>query len=146
MNMQVTNLDSLLNANLDDLADLPSFEVPVPGHYQLLLDITAKKIGDADAIEFSYEVVDTLELANSEDTPPKPGDKFSEAYMLNNEFGVGKLKVAIKPIAEALGTSSLRDLVGGQVKGMSISATVKRRVDKNDKEKFYAVVSNIIPA
>jgi len=50
-----------------------------------------------------------------------------------NEIGRGKLKAAAKPVMEALGTTSFADILGNQVQGMEVFATLKRRVHKDDK-------------
>lgn len=145
---QSTGMDlaSLLSANLDDIADLPSFEVPAAGFYKLGLSITVKKINDKDAVEFSFDVRETLELAEAGATPPVAGTKFSVAFQISNAIGLGKFKEAAKPLMAALGTSSYADILGGQVVGMEVFATLKRRVDKTDPDKVYADVKNITVA
>lgn len=136
-------LPALLAATLDDVADLPSFEVPAAGHYKLGLTVTVKKINEKDAVEFGYEVREVMELADPTATPPVLGTKFSVAFQIGHPIGLGKFKEAAKPIMEALGTSQFADILSGQVAGMEIYATLKRRVDKEDPDKVYATVSNI---
>lgn len=138
----INSAEDLLNANLDDLADMDGFGPPPDGAYKLSLSIQQKKISDAHAVEFNYSVLEALELADPTAEMPKVGKKFSEAYRLNNEFGVGAMKAAIKPIAAGLGLSNLGEIIE-QAQGLEVFATVGHRVDKNDATKSYARVSNI---
>ena len=140
------SLDALLSASLDDIADLPSFEVPAPGHYKLGVTISIKKINEKDAVEFGYEVLEVMELADSAGIPPIIGTKFSTAYQIGHPIGLGKFKEAAAPIMEALGTTSYAEVLNGQVAGMQVYATVKRRADKDDPEKFYANVVKVTVA
>jgi hypothetical protein len=150
--MAASGLAGLLAANLDDVADLPSFEVPPAGYYKLALDIEVKKINDKDAVEFNYRVLEVLELADASKTPPEVGTKFNEAFQITNEIGLGKFKAAAKPVMEALGTTQFADILGNQVRGMEVFATLKRRVHKDDKalaetdQRVYPMISNITPA
>ena len=150
--MAASGLAGLLAANLDDVADLPTFAVPPAGYYKLALTIDVKKINEKDAVEFSYVVMEVLELADASKTPPVIGDKFNEAFQITNEIGLGKFKAAAAPVMAALGTSSFADILGGQVQGMEVFATLKRRVHKEDKQlpeadqRIYPEVSNLVPA
>lgn len=149
---ELNGLAGLLNSTLDDVADLPSFECPPSGHYKLAVSLNVKKINNKDAVELACEILETLELVDVNATPPAPGGKFSTAFQIGNadvdkaKTAMSFLKAAVKPIMEALGTTSFGDVLGGQVQGMQVFATVKRRADKDDPEKFYASVSNIVPA
>ena len=146
------DLSSLLAATLDDVADLPSFDVPPPGYYKLGLTIAVKKINDKDAIEFNYDVREVMELADPTATPPVIGTKFSAAFQISNEIGLGKFKEAAEPVMAALGTTSFGDILGGQVAGMEVYAVLKHRIHKDDKalptadKRIYAEVSKITPA
>lgn len=146
------NLSALLAATLDDVADLPSFDVPPAGYYKLGLTIAVKKINDRDVIEFNYDVREVMELADPTATPPTIGTKFNSAFQITNEIGLGKFKEAAEPIMEALGTTSFGDILGGQVAGMEVYAVLKHRVHKDDKslpatdQRIYPEVSKITPA
>jgi hypothetical protein len=150
--MAASGLAGLLAANLDDVADLPTFEVPADGYYKLGLTIKLKKINDKDAVEFDYAVLEVMELADATKTPPAIGTKFNEAFQITNEIGLGKFKAAAKPVMETLGTTSFADILGDQVQGMEVFATLKRRVHKDDKslpeaeQRVYPTVSNLTPA
>lgn len=134
--------NDLLNSSIDDLADLPGFETPPPGSYILKVNMDVKKINDKDAVDASFEVVETVELKNSDDKPVIPGTKFSTAFMLDNEFGVGNLKKFLKPFSEHTGIKAVGALVA-EIKDYSIACLVKNRKDKNDPDRVYGSVDNI---
>lgn len=140
------SLDALLEASLDDIADLPVFEVPTPGYYRLGLTIDKKKINDKEAVEFTFTVKETMEVADPSATPPKTGDVFSTACMVGNKYGLAAFKEVAAPVMVALGTTRYGDILNGQVRDMEVFATVKHRRDKNDPDKVYAKVSNVTPA
>ena len=140
------DLNALMAASLDDIADLPSFEVPPAGYYKLALSIATKKINEKDAIEFNFVVLETMELADPDGTTSAAGTKFSTAFQIGNPVGLGKFKEAAKPLMASLGTASYADIISGQVQGMEVFAVLKQRADKNDPSKVYADVRNITVA
>ncbi len=140
----VANIEDLFSANLDDLADLAAFETPPPGAYILRVSVEPKKINDKEAIEASFEVIETVELVDSSNTKPVAnGTKFSTAFFLDNEFGVGNMKKFLQPFAQHFGHGSIGQLIREDIKDLTISAILKNRKDKNDPDKVYASVSNI---
>lgn len=144
---QVTEVDlaSLLSMSADDLADIPGFEVPPTGHYNLAVYFEAKEVNKKSCIECNFTVKDVIEIL-PDATPPLVDTKFSVLCQIGNEFGLGKLKAISKPIMDGLGIGNYGELLGQVGKassGVLISATVKPRKDKNDPEKIYADVSNV---
>lgn len=135
------SLDSLLNEDLGNLADLAGFSVPNNGHYKLAVTASTKEINSKPAVVFDYEVLEVMEMADATATPPVIGDKFGEAFFIDNEFGVGQLKKSLAPYGDAFGTTNIGALLE-QIQGVSIYGTVKRRIDKKDETKIYASVSN----
>ena len=143
---QGMDLASLLGAGLDDIADLPTFQVPENGNYHLLTYFEVKEVNKKACIEQNFEVKECLEQVDPQLPPTPVGTKFSVLYQLDNEFGLGSLKAAAKPFFETFGYTNFADLisqVGKASGGVVISATIKRRVDKDDKEKIYARLSNM---
>lgn len=142
MNEQVKQLgiNDLLNTDLNDLADLAGFDVPNNGYYKLSVDASTKEINNKPAVVLDYEVVEVLEMADPTATPPITGTKFGETFFLDNEFGVGNMKKALKPFADAFGVGNISALLE-QIKGVSVFATVKQQADKKDTSKIYARVS-----
>ncbi len=138
------NIDDLMDMSLDDLKDLPAFEVPPVGHYKLNLSLAFKEVNDKQCIEASFEVQETMELGDPAAAPCAPGTKFSTLFQLANEFGQGAFKELMKPLVEGLSLAGLKvPAVVEKVQNVTIFATIKHRKDKNDKEKFYANVVNV---
>lgn len=139
-----TPLDSnaLFAADLDDLADLPSFETPPPGSYILRATVNLKQINKKDAVEASFEVMETVELASPDSAPVAVGTKFSTAFFLDNEYGVGNMKKFLAPFGAHFGIVNIGNLIQ-EIKDIDIACTVKNRKDKNDETKVYATVENI---
>jgi len=136
-------LNSILDANLDDLADLPEFGTYPAGTHKVVIQFEEKTVNDHPCLELQMKAVETEELANpGVDQPLAPGAEGSVLFMLDNEFGQGKLKQVIKPLAAALGVSSLRAVVEG-AKGMEVSVVTKVRQNK-DKTQSYTDISKVI--
>lgn len=141
---------SVLDVSLDDIDDLPSFDCPPNGTYQLLVNATTKvfegKEGkpDSQCVVFDYEIVDVIELADKTGPTAKAGDKFGELFGLGSEDGIKYLKKAVLPYAAHFSTNNLRELISDKIQQVIVTATVKGRKDKNDPDKKYAGVSNVI--
>lgn len=138
-----TSADALFSQDLDDLADLPSFETPAPGSYILNVTCDSKTIANKPAIEAAFEVVEVVELKNAEDKAVPAGTKFSTAFFLDNEYGVGNLKKFLMPFSAHFGNTNIGNLIRDDLKNVTIAAIVKNRKDKTDPEKVYASVENI---
>jgi hypothetical protein len=68
-------------------------------------------------------------------------------FQLGNETAEGKMKELLMPLAAHFGERSLLKLVTDTLKEpVIISATVKRRKDKDDPDKFYPSISNVTVA
>lgn len=144
---QFADINSLLGADLDDLADLAGFETPPPGSYILTAKFAVKKVNDKDSVEAQWEVVETVELENKEIQPVPPGTKFSTLFMLGHEMGVGNLKKTLKPFAAHFGTGNIGALIQEHLnEAVTVSATIKNRKDKEDPDKIYASVTNVTVA
>lgn len=146
-------IENLLDKEIDDLADLPEFKAPHTGIYRLTVTAVPKEIADKAAVEASFVVVDTIELADPtlEDSErSKPGDKFSVAFFLqdnegkDSELGFGRLKEFVKPFQAHYGTANLKQLILENLKEpTSIVAKVERKERRKEAGKFDARVSDI---
>jgi hypothetical protein len=138
------NISSLLDSNLDDLADLPEFVVPPAGAYNAtILSIEKKEIGEHPAVEMKFKLNETMELASASDAPVAAGTECGVSFMLDNEFGVGSMKAALKPLQVAFGTNSVRETMEA-AKGANIMLVTKVRNGKGDKaDKKYLGVQKI---
>lgn len=141
-------IEDLMDASLDDLKDLPGFEVPPKGHYQLIVSLEKKVVNDHNSIEAKCEVVSTLELANKNETAVENGTKFGQLFMMDNEWGQGGFKGFAVPIGQAMGFATVGQCVAG-IQNVKIAATLNHRYHKEDRSKpvaerrTYADLKNI---
>lgn len=146
----MTNIDqslSLLDKSIDDIEDLPGFEVPPKGTYTLKMTCAIKEINSKAFIESSFEVIEALELNNpDEESEVKAGTKFSIISQIENEIAMAKFKEMVAPISAATGEKNVGKLVSEVIKELVISATVDHRKNKEDEDKPYAVIKNIVVA
>lgn len=135
-------LDELLDLQLDDLEDLPSFQ-PFPiGAHRCLATFGTKEISGKPTVTLEFKMLENIEMANSQDEVPKEGDTCGTIFMLDNEYGRGNLKKVSAPFMEALGFKQLRELVEG-AKDVEVVLISGLRVDKNDPDKKYIQVKEI---
>lgn len=130
------NIDALLDTNLDDIADLPSWEAFPAGAHRCTLAFEKKQIGDHPAVEAKLAAIETLELAKPADTSPlKAGDSTGVSFMLDNEFGLGKLKALLVPHAEFAGSTKLGEIMD-RLDNCEVVVVTKQRANK-DKTQYY---------
>lgn len=138
----MSDLDNLLDSTLDDLEDLPSFAPFSAGAHKVLATFGTKEINGKSAVTLDFKMIESLELANPQDTMPKEGDSAGTMFMLDNEFGRGNLKKAAAPFAEMVGSSGLRAIVEG-VQDVECVVITSLRKDKNDPDKKYLQIKEI---
>ena len=138
----MSDLDNLLDVTLDDLEDLPSFAPFPAGAHKVLATFEAKEISGKPAVELSFKLLETIELVNPDDKEPKEGDTSNTMFMLDNEYGRGNLKKCAAPFGEALGFSTIREIVEG-AKDVECIVLTGLRTDKNDPDKKYLQVKEI---
>ena len=146
---------SILDRELDDIEDLPGFVVPANGEYILNVKTEFKEVNKKSAVEIGYEMVECVKKDNDADADSKPGDKFSQLFFLSGDgkdpekdaemlkLSLGKMKELVSQVAEQTGNGNLGSLLRDTLSNAVVTATVKRRQDKEDKEKFYATVKNL---
>ena len=139
----------LLDMTMDEIEDLPGFEVPYNGDYLLKLTSQTKVVNDKPALECTFEVIECLKKDNDADPDSKEGDKFSKLFFLKNDdpeklkIQLGFLKQFVAGVAEQVGEGNLAVLFRDHLASAVVQATVKRKVDKEDKEKVFAEVKNM---
>lgn len=135
-------LDAFLEQDLDTLEGI-EIGTPPAGVYVLTISLELKEVGDHPALEIQCQVVDTIEVAGNEQKP-ESGLVFNSIAMLDNPYGIGYAKRVLgtfKPLAN--NSTKLGEIVQA-AKGVSVTAVVKLRADKEDKEKKYATLEKII--
>ena len=136
------DIDALLDSTLDDLEDLPSFTPFRPGAHSCRLTLGKKTISGHPTVEATFTLIETMELADSQDEADKEGDSCSSAFFLDNEIGRGKFKALAKVLGEALGTVHNGEIVE-QTTDMEVVLLSSIRLDKNDKTKEYLNIIEI---
>ena len=134
----LADMDALLDATLDDLADLPEFVVPPAGAYNVTIkEAGPKKIAEKPAIEFQLRFDQTVELNDSAETPVKDGAENNVAYFLDNEFSQGALKKLLGELSSITGEGTLRErlanLKGAQVLMVTTVRKGKKGTENADK-------------
>ena len=128
--MSNDNFDALLDANLDDLADLPSYENFPAGVHKATLSITKKEINSKPMMEIKLTAIETVELSKpEEDKPVTAGQVSSALYDLTNEYAQGNFKKLVSPLAASLGVTSIREIIE-QAEGTEVEAVTAFRKGK----------------
>ena len=100
-------LASLLEGNLDDVADMPEFKAFPEGAHICFLHLSTKTVGEGDkkkiGFDFGLTYSEVVELTDATGVPPAVGDKCNQFCDMNNEMGAGTYKMLVKPIATYFG-------------------------------------------
>ena len=143
------NFDSLLDANLDDLADLPEFASFPAGVHRATVSMEKKEINGKLAIEVKLTGIETVELSNPEEDKPITAGQVSNAvFFLDNEFGQGAFKKLVAPLAAALGVASLRDIIdacaGTEVEAVTAYRKGKAKPGETDRPVYFEIKKLIV--
>lgn len=135
-------INSLLDAQLDDLADLPEFGTYPAGSHKVTISWVSKTVNNHPSIELQMKAIETIELANPTDAPLTAGSEGSVLFMLDNEFGQGALKALMKPLALETGAGSISGIMEA-TNGMEVTVVTNVRQNK-DKTQSYTNVKKIL--
>lgn len=150
-NKAFADLDSLMDASMDDIDDLPPVGVPPTGHYNLLISASreASQAG-SEYIKFSYEVEAVNEVKDAaEESQAAVGMKFNQIFSpfkkdgTVNEYGLGFLKEACAPFAAHFGTTKMGDTIA-QIDKISVAASLARRKDKKDPDRWNFSIKDVV--
>ncbi len=131
-------IDDLLDADLNDLADLPESKPFPPGAYQVSLEFASKEINKKPAVEMKMKLVQVLEFAEGAEPekPLEPGKAESNMlYILKNNDGTaneiaqGQLKKIMQVLQPVVGGSSTREIMTA-AKGTVVTVILKTKEDK----------------
>jgi hypothetical protein len=143
--MSNVDLETLLDTDLSQVADLPEFYTPENGVYLATIDSIVTSTKTNKSGEYVDATIKYLLHANLDEAgEPVPDNAMNtESYNLSNaEFGLPKFKKITSAIAAALGTTNLRAVIEGAA-GMQVVITVKNRKDKADKDRVYFSVAEL---
>jgi len=144
-----TDIDSLLDGTLDDLADMPSFKPFAPGTHRAIMTMEVKKIGENTGVEVSFKHLETVEQADVNAEPTNPGDQTSVLMFLKHssseqatELGQGQFKEIMKSAAEKFGAKANRELMA-ESNGAEVMIVTGIREDKK-KGKSYTSLNALM--
>lgn len=143
------DIDSLLDATLDDVADLPTFEPFVAGVHSVSMTMGQVVINESPCIEVNFVLKDTLELAEpTKDTKQEPGSKANTVCFMDNEMGQGTFKMFAAAIVAGLGLDPTAPGVNRQAltecKDLDAVIITSIRVDKKSNRSYLQVKEVIL--
>lgn len=144
--MSNSNLNALLDHSIADLADLKEFPIFPAGAYNLILNVEPAERNERPQIVFKLKLLEVLELSDPNSAEPTVGTAIEIPFNLDNEFGQGQLKKLSNKFAAHQGllpTSSLGE-VFDRIQGGTFTFILTTRADKNDKEKLYQGIKDVI--
>lgn len=138
----MSDLDSLLDSQLDDLADMPEFKIYPAGAHRVIFNWESKEINKKPAVEFKFRAVETMELVDpNKDAPLAQGDECNVLLILKNndgaknEFSEGTLKMVAKELQTSFGGSSIKETLDN-AKDAEVVIVTKVRENKNNPGTF----------
>ena len=129
-NTSNASIESLLDTQLDDIADLPEFVPFPPGLHQCTLNFTSKKIGTHPAIEIKLTMIETVELSDPSAAPPAKGATTNVSYMLDNEYGAGAFKKVAKALQAHFSDATSIGAIIKEAEGCTANVVTKLREGK----------------
>lgn len=149
---QSNALDYLLDATLDDLADIPEFKPFPEGAHRVTIQWAEKIVNSLPAMELKLVGIETQELSNPEASPLNKGDETSVVFLFKNKDGTrnemaeGNFKAILSQLAKHFGITNNRELVTAS-QNCECLALTKIRKDKNfiENGKMYTQIHSVIP-
>ena len=133
----MSNLDNILDATLDDLADMPSI-VPFPdGAHKVTLSFKFDDKKAAVMLQLTY--VEALEIPDTDAAIPAAGDKNTVYYGLKtkegkpNEYAQGALKLVLLSLKESFPGNSMKEIMAS-AEGAEVAVVTKIRLGKGEYE------------
>jgi hypothetical protein len=151
-NAMLQDFDSLMDASMDDIDDLPPIGVPPSGNYDMTVTASREQSqsGGNDYIKLMYEITNVNEVKNEEEAGEvKAGQKFSEMFSpfkkdgTANEIGMGQLKERLKPFAASFGSAKISDIISN-MQQTNITASLTRTADKKNEGMFRFRLKDVV--
>lgn len=132
-----SSLDNILDATLDDLADMPSIVLFPNGAHKVKFEskIDPKKA----SVQITLTYIEPLELADPTSATPAAGDKNSVFFYLKNkdgkanEYAQGALKNIVKVLQGTFGGDTTTEVLTNS-KDVEVAVVTKIRVGKGEYE------------
>lgn len=124
----MTSFDNILDATLDDLADLPQVKPFPAGVHKASMVITLPPVkpGKKQQVMVKFKHQAVVEQVDPNREAPSPDDEammFIHIYGKDggpNEIGQGQLKMLLKPMQEAGLTGNTRELIEATKSGLDV--------------------------
>ena len=133
--MTQSSLDNILDATLDDLADMPSIQLFPNGAHKVRLESKVNK--EKVSVQLTLHYIEPQELADPTSIAPAAGDKNTVFYNLKkkdgtaNEYAQGALKELIKVLQGTFGGSSTSEVLEN-AKDAEVAVVTKIKVGTGD--------------
>ncbi len=138
----------ILDETLDDLADLPSQELWPAGAYAASMKVSRMK-DKVGAYVVNLTMQQVVELSAPSDDEPAEGDQ-TAAFIYTrkkdgtaNEIGQGQFKTILSPLAAALDTRNIGEILEATKDGVDVIAVVKVRKSRdpnyNDSQEIVKI-------
>ena len=137
------SIDNILDATLDDLADMPSIELFPNGAHKVSLEFTVDPVKVSVRMDMTY--IECLELADPTLKAPAPGDKNIIFFNLKkkdgtaNEYAQGALKVVMGALRPTFGGDNTTEVCANS-KGAEVVVVTKIKAGKGDYQDAISVV------
>lgn len=132
----MSSFDNILDATLDDLADMPSISLYPNGAHKATVEF--KVDSEKSSVQCAMTYVDCLELADPTAKAPAPGDKNSVFFYLKNkdgkanEYAQGALKNLLTSLKAGGCEGSTSKEIMESAKGMEVAIVTKIRLGKGE--------------
>jgi len=133
----MNSLDNILDATLDDLADMPSISLFPNGAHKVKLEFKIDSTKVSVMVTMTY--IEPLELADPTALVPSAGDKNSVFFNLKkkdgtaNAYAQGALKEIVKVLQPVFGGSTTSEVLEAS-KDAEVAVVTKIRVGKGEYE------------
>ncbi len=151
--MSTENLETLLDIELDDLADLPEFVTPPAGAYSYLGEEFSAETDDKSGtvyVHVKFKLMQTLELVNPDDTPVPDGTVIDQRFDLGNEWAQGALKKITTAYKEGFDITKLSQMgdvfpgsEGGIVLGTRAGKVTEEMKLNDEKPRVFTTIKTI---
>lgn len=133
----MSNINSLLDCTLDDLADMPSTTHFPNGVHKVTINFVVDDVKSSVQLQLTY--IEPLELSDPTAAAPTPGDKNSVFFFLKkkdgsaNTYAQGGLKEILLALKSNFPGSTSKDIMQS-ANGAEVAVVTKIRLGKGDYE------------
>lgn len=133
---EMNAMDDLLDATLDDLADMPEFKPFPAGAHKVSIAWDYSEYATKKQIKLTAKYIEPVELTDSDTVPPKAGDTTTQIFTMKkkdgtkNEIGEGQWKNMLAGLVGNFPGSNKEIMDSSS--GAEVLLITKLRADKRD--------------